>query len=447
MKFLKDPARKIELYNKVYVPPAPPMTKAEQILIYIVSQLKICWSDIVENILKNIEYSLFMLNRTPEFEAIETLSHFYAVLCRYDKNRNRLRLFIIDAMYCLQYKAVPLIRQCLDVWMHILPLAHMGIVEKKMLRMALIILAKRHGARWCQNYIVKNMLLPIMEQSGAPERVKCFCVSLLGPLLKPYPMEMKVNCEIVMNQLSDMLNRNPSKQMEEAIFTSLIYMSRHNQNRVIKALLFWKPENISLELEDLLKSYVKERPMKLEWSSGSRARVGGGYQRLEWQAGTKHVLDEGGSRDKVFELEIEDTLEPLHGQRAQLWQRAQHAAEVRRAAAACAVRHVRTQASDYLHLQLLHPMSRAISKSQNKKFQSRRREELIAIFGTKFSISRSFLNGPLEKSFASFASPDSIVLTSGGVPANGAKLAGRGRRGAQTGAGALGGHAAGRARR
>lgn len=50
--------------------------------------------------------------------------------------------------------------------------------------------------------------------------------------------------------------------MEEAIFTSLIYMSRHNQNRVIKALLFWKPENISLELEDLLKSYVKERPMK-----------------------------------------------------------------------------------------------------------------------------------------------------------------------------------------
>lgn len=127
MKYLKDPARKIELYNKVYVPPAPPMTKAEQILIYLVSQLKICWSDIVENILKNIEYSLFMLNRTPEFEAIETLSHFYAVLCRYDKNRNRLRLFIIDAMYCLQYKSVPLIRQCLDVWMHILPLAHMGI--------------------------------------------------------------------------------------------------------------------------------------------------------------------------------------------------------------------------------------------------------------------------------------------------------------------------------
>lgn len=81
-------------------------------------------------------------------------------------------------------------------------------VDKKMLRMALIILAKRHGARWCQNYIVKNMLLPIIEQSRTPERVKCFCVSLLGPLLKPYPMEMKVHCEIVMNQLSDLLNGN-----------------------------------------------------------------------------------------------------------------------------------------------------------------------------------------------------------------------------------------------
>ncbi|XP_063376395.1 uncharacterized protein LOC134663815 [Cydia fagiglandana] len=327
INFLKEPARKIESYNKINVPPAPPMTKVEQILIYVVAQLKLNWANlnVVESILSFIEYTLFMLNRTPEFDVIETLSHFYAVLCRYNKDRNRLRLFVMDAMYCLQYKAVPLIKQCMDVWMHILPLAHLGLAknplvqclvyllhfykcedkfnrvqeirnilhrkyfyevsewnepgilemirnsilelrdisgEKKMIRMSLIIIGKRNGAQWCQKHIIKNILLPIIEQASVPERIKQFCVALLGPLLKPFPMEMKVNCEIVMNQLFDILERNPSPQMEEAVFTSLIFMSRHNLHRVIRALLCWTPESISPEFEELLRNFVRERPVK-----------------------------------------------------------------------------------------------------------------------------------------------------------------------------------------
>ncbi|XP_063358518.1 uncharacterized protein LOC134648014 [Cydia amplana] len=327
INFLKEPARKMESYNKINVPPAPPMTKVEQILIYVVAQLKLNWPNfnVVESILSFIEYTLFMLNRTPEFDVIETLSHFYAVLCRYNKDRNRLRLFVMDAMYCLQYKAVPLIKQCMDVWMHILPLAHLGLAknplvqclvyllhfykcedkfnrvqeirnilhrkyfyevsewnepgilemirnsilelrdisgEKKIIRMSLIIIAKRNGAQWCQKHIIKNMLLPIIEQASVPERIKQFCVALLGPLLKPFPMEMKVNCEIVMNQLFDILDRNPSPQMEESVFTSLIFMSRHNLYRVIRALLCWTPESISPEFEELLRNFVRERPVK-----------------------------------------------------------------------------------------------------------------------------------------------------------------------------------------
>lgn len=79
---------------------------------------------------------------------------------------------------------------------------------------------------------------------------------------------------------------------------------------------------------------------------------------LERKAGAEHVLDEGWRGHKVLKLEVEDALEPLHGQRAQLRQRAQHAAEVRRAAraGAAAARHVRAQAPDDLHLQLLHPV-------------------------------------------------------------------------------------------
>lgn len=93
--------------------------------------------------------------------------------------------------------------------------------------------------------------------------------------------------------------------------------------------------------------------MSLEGGSGPR---GWGAERLEGQAGAEHVLDEGGRRHQVFQLEIEDALQALHGQRAQLGQRAQHATEVRRASAAAdtaSARHVGTETSYYLHLQLL----------------------------------------------------------------------------------------------
>lgn len=132
IKYLKNPDRKTELFKTVNSPPAPPMTQSEQVLLYIISQLNMSYSstDIVEDLLKNIEFTLFALNRTPEFVVIESMAHFYAVLCRYFKFKSRLRVFIMDAMYCMQFKAVPLIKQCLDVWMLILPLAHMGIGKK-----------------------------------------------------------------------------------------------------------------------------------------------------------------------------------------------------------------------------------------------------------------------------------------------------------------------------
>ncbi|CAH0748917.1 unnamed protein product [Diatraea saccharalis] len=273
MQYLKDPQRKIELYGKTCTPPAPPMTKSEQILLYVVAQLKNIWTtiNVVDCLLHNMEYVLFKLNRTPGFDTIESMSHFYAITCRYFKMKSRLRLFMLDAMYCIQFKSVPLIKQCMEVWMHVLPLAHMGIakstlvtcmvyllhfykcddkynrvqdiryllnrkyfyeitewnepkiiemfrnairdvkvipMEIKLLRIALIIIAKRHGPKWCQKNIIRNLLIPMIESDDYPERVKIFCVSMLGPLLKTYPIDMRVHFEIVMNMLLDMLKRN-----------------------------------------------------------------------------------------------------------------------------------------------------------------------------------------------------------------------------------------------
>ncbi|XP_021184001.3 uncharacterized protein LOC110371892 [Helicoverpa armigera] len=328
IKYLTKPERKLELFAKQSSPAAPAMTKAEQILLYVITHLKTHWPtvDIVDAVLSSIEYALFKLNRTPEFEVIESTSHFYALLCRYFGAKSRLRLFILDAMYCIQFKSVPLIKQCLEVWMHIIPLAHMGIaknplvtclvyllhfykcddkfnrvqeirnilsrryfyqitdwnetkilemfknsikdlkdipIENKMLRLALIILAKRHGPRWCQNNIIKNLLQPMIEKENVPNSVKVFCVSMIGPLMKPYPVDMKVHCEIAINQLIDILNNNPSPQMEEAAIMSMMFINRHDQYSTNQILLTRKMKPMSAELEKTLRDYVKRKPLQV----------------------------------------------------------------------------------------------------------------------------------------------------------------------------------------
>lgn len=96
-------------------------------------------------------------------------------------------------------------------------------VQRKMLRIALIILAKRQGTKWCQNNIIKKLLQPIIEDDKMQDNVKEFCVSLLGPLMKPYPIDMKVHCEVVMNQLFNMLQ---NKRKYEFIIFILIIVYR-----------------------------------------------------------------------------------------------------------------------------------------------------------------------------------------------------------------------------
>ncbi|CAK1549978.1 unnamed protein product [Leptosia nina] len=325
MKHLQDPARKLELHNKVTG--QVPMTKNEHYTLYVIRQLNTTKCNMVNEVLANIEFALFCLNKSPNFDTIESLSHFYAVICRIFHLKNRLRTFLLDAMYCLNFKALPLIKQCLSTWSHVLPLAHMlhaksplvqcivyllhfyqcdqdklnrvgdlrWILNKKyfydfndwnqakilemisdsiktikdepaemnMLRIAMILFAKRQGVKWCQKNFINNLLLPIIENENSSKETKIFCIKLLGPLLKPYPSDMKVHSEIVLNKLLNMVdNDNLSHDIKEAVFTSLIYMSRQNPSQVLQALMHWQPPTITPQLENLLKAYVQEKPIK-----------------------------------------------------------------------------------------------------------------------------------------------------------------------------------------
>ncbi|VVD01768.1 unnamed protein product, partial [Leptidea sinapis] len=135
MNYLQNPSRKLELFSKVNFNPGPPMTKQEYYILILLNEINSIRPNynIVSNVLNNIEFTLFQLNKSPVFDTIETLSHFYAVICRYHILKRQLRTFLLDAMYCLQFKAIPLIKQCLSVWNQILPLAHMNYAKSPLI--------------------------------------------------------------------------------------------------------------------------------------------------------------------------------------------------------------------------------------------------------------------------------------------------------------------------
>lgn len=127
MKYLLSDKRKDDELCRKYTPPAPAMSKQEQVIVFVLSALRERGrGGATPLLLSSIEYALFRLNHTPELHQVERLARLFAVVCRAAANKRRLRVFMLDAMYSISYKAVPLVQQCLNVWMNVLPLAHMN---------------------------------------------------------------------------------------------------------------------------------------------------------------------------------------------------------------------------------------------------------------------------------------------------------------------------------
>ncbi|KAL4708143.1 hypothetical protein ACJJTC_009922 [Scirpophaga incertulas] len=331
MQYLKDSQRKLELYKQMSSPNSPPMTKAEKALLCILIHFSVTSvHDVIGSTLDNIEHVLFKLNRTPEFDTVESMSHFYAVVCTYFGFVIRLRKFMLDAMYCIKFKAMSVVKQCLIVCKNVLPKATTQLgksslvlsmvyllhfykcndpfntvqeirnilsktyyyeikhwnepkllqmlktavinvkaipLERKLLRMALIVVAKRHGPEWCNKNLINKLLIPIIENESNVEHLRNFCIMMLGPLMKPFPENMKVHSEIVINKLVQMLNQCPtSTATAEAIASTLVYLSKYSMIRIVQILLRWHPTRISADFENQMKDFVSEKPLKV-WNS------------------------------------------------------------------------------------------------------------------------------------------------------------------------------------
>lgn len=79
--------------------------------------------DLYSLIMDGIQYKCFTLDNTPSLQAIRSMSIFYAILCRITKQKEKLKVFCMDAIYCLSFKASPTIFNILKLWPQILPKA------------------------------------------------------------------------------------------------------------------------------------------------------------------------------------------------------------------------------------------------------------------------------------------------------------------------------------
>ncbi|XP_060831388.1 uncharacterized protein LOC132915526 [Bombus pascuorum] len=279
-----------------YTPPAPLMTKAQQRIAALLIDLEKSDPTIFQFVQVGIEYKLFRFNQAIERHVLQSLARMYTVLARIKKDREKMRIFCCDALYCLGVHAILILYTVFTCWPEIFPnnetstnrllpkcMAHlimtqqakdypklyalknlvsmyykypMGTLSKDLLKelltalqerndseveIAVILLAKREGATWTYTNIVKGALLSMIINKKFPSTYRAFF--LLGNLMRAFPIEDKDNLVgQIVEQLCDLINSDEgSDEQKEGVFSALLSLSRHKFDKVIQNTLKWIP--------------------------------------------------------------------------------------------------------------------------------------------------------------------------------------------------------------
>ncbi|KAK9303882.1 hypothetical protein QLX08_004605 [Tetragonisca angustula] len=287
-------------YNKTldnsYTPPAPLMTKAQQRIAPLLIDLEKSKPMVYQIVQTGIAYKLFKLNQTIERCVVESLARMYTILARIKKDREKVRIFCCDALYCLGLHAILILYTVLTSWPEVFPnnetsvdkllpkcMAHLimaqqgtdypklhalknlisifykyplGTLSKNILQelliafqercdskveTAIILLAKREGTAWTYTNIIRGALLSMIINNKLPSTYRAF--SLLGNLLRVFPVEDKDNSvgEIA-EQLCDLINSDEgSNEQKEGVISALLSLTRHKFDQVVKNTLKWTP--------------------------------------------------------------------------------------------------------------------------------------------------------------------------------------------------------------
>lgn len=78
-------------------------------------------TSLIELVMRGIEYQTFRLNNTPHVVSLKILTCFYALLCKLTRQKDRLKIFCMDALYCLSFSAAPVVFCALQSWPNLFP--------------------------------------------------------------------------------------------------------------------------------------------------------------------------------------------------------------------------------------------------------------------------------------------------------------------------------------
>ncbi|XP_077286590.1 uncharacterized protein LOC143911546 isoform X2 [Arctopsyche grandis] len=313
-------------FNPVLLPGMPVMCYNHQTALCLMQKLRKDSTihfkqDIYNLVMNDIEFNMFKLNKTPSAQTIRYMSSFYAILCFAAKQKDKLRTFCMDALYCLSFTAISVVYSVLQIWPHLFPkeaykqardplvivIMHllitisdrdefkkenlkrfifknygytgseynddeilnmlMAIVKniekfssKTSLTMAFVLFSKRCGPDWCYKRLITKELLPILDDDQANHESRAFVAKLIGPLVRPFPQTMAIQREIITKKLTNVLKKQVSQTLDEAIICSLCCFARQSFDSIVQEIIKWHPaEQISQETLEILKYLIRQK--------------------------------------------------------------------------------------------------------------------------------------------------------------------------------------------
>ncbi|XP_076619041.1 uncharacterized protein LOC143340695 isoform X2 [Colletes latitarsis] len=281
--------------DNTHTPPAPLMTITQQRIVALLVDLEGSKPMIFQFVQAGIEYKLYRINQTIEKPIVESLARMYTVLARIKKDRERVRIFCCDALYCLGLNATIVLYTVFTCWPEVFPnsetsnellpkcMAHlimaqqaqnfpklsalknlvsvfynyqMGTVSKDVLKelltalqekssveieTAIILLAKKEGTAWTYKNIIQSALLPMIINNKLPSQYRAFC--LLGNLMRAFPVADNDNVVSgIVEQLCDLSKSGEgSEEQQEGIISALLSLSRHRFKNVVYTIMNWTP--------------------------------------------------------------------------------------------------------------------------------------------------------------------------------------------------------------
>ncbi|XP_023718040.1 uncharacterized protein LOC111870189 isoform X2 [Cryptotermes secundus] len=127
VKFVGDDIKaQLDYSNKRNIPPLTPTQQCLVTLAFTLQSQHQQYKDLLETILLGIEYQLFRLGHAPDIVRACSLARFYAAVCLVQRDRRRVLTFCYDAMYCLNFKAFPLLFTVYTTYPDALPHACVG---------------------------------------------------------------------------------------------------------------------------------------------------------------------------------------------------------------------------------------------------------------------------------------------------------------------------------